>query len=139
MDQVESFGESRLLPVILTAVATYSLWWFANGRIEAYGNLSERLSSFTSLVSGDRLTFSFIVDLIYFGIFQGWLVDDDVARRRIGTSTSTISGDGGNCSFDKIIVGSAKYVPFFGLAAYLLTRPSQPPRTKFGLGQPEKN
>ena len=36
--------------------------------------MSQRLASFLALARGDRLTFSFLVDLALFALFQGWLV-----------------------------------------------------------------
>ena len=70
----------------------------------------------------DRVGSSFIVDLVIFGIFQGWLVDDDLKRR------GALVGDevtDGNIS---LLRGLAKYVPFFGLAIYLTFRPGLPSR-----------
>jgi SnoaL-like domain len=100
--------ESRLLGPILGFVGTGSIYWFFAGRPE-FGGLLERWSSFIDLLSIDRVGSSFIVDLAIFGLSQGWLVDDDVKRR------------GGAPDW---LVKAGKYVPFFGMAAYLTLRPS---------------
>jgi hypothetical protein len=57
------------------------------------------------------------VDLVYFAIFQGWLVDDDILRRQ----PEGMSGEGFTG-----LKAVAKFVPFFGLVAYLIARPPLP-------------
>lgn len=75
-----------------------------------------------NIYSVDRVGSSFIVDLIVFGLFQGWLVDDDLRRR--GVNIDDMPSD----SNIALLRGAAKYVPFFGLAAYLTLRPALPSR-----------
>jgi len=56
---------------------------------------------------------------IYDGLcacFQGWLVDDDLRRRGVDPA------DAGALSL------AAKFVPFYGLCAYLALRPPLPTR-----------
>ena len=51
------------------------------------------------------------VDSLVFWAFQGWLVPDDMKRRRYEDTT---------------VLSAARFVPFFGLAYYLLVRPPLP-------------
>ena len=52
-----------------------------------------------------------VTDLVLFGLFQGWLVDDDLARRGVGVGEQPA------------LRAVAKFVPFYGMCAYLLLRP----------------
>jgi hypothetical protein len=105
-------GENRILPVVLGSVGTLSIGWAWMGRVDEFGAGSERWTSFWQLMSIDRVGSSFLVDLAIFGLFQGWLVDDDVRRR-------------GN-TVNPLLTTVAKFVPFFGLVAYLGLRPTLP-------------
>jgi hypothetical protein len=105
---VEAFGESRKAAIAFTAVGALSLAWCVGGRPE-FGGLSERLGSFAELAGTDRLTFSFLVDLLYFWYFQSWLVADDAARRGFKGSLALVNR-----------------VPFFGMAWWFITRPALP-------------
>jgi hypothetical protein len=69
------------------------------------------------LLSADRLATSFVVDLVLFAFFQGWLVDDDLRRR--GVAKEDAAG----------LRALAKFVPFYGLCAYLALRPKLPERS----------
>ena len=104
-------GENRALPAVLGSVGVLSLYWAWFGRVEDFGTFPERWSSFVELLSIDRVGSSFIVDLVIFGLFQGWLIDDDALRR------------GG---VNPVLKNVGKFVPFFGLVAYLAMRPSLP-------------
>lgn len=105
----ERFGESRAAPLAFLGVGLLSLGWAALGREAEFGDLATRWASFQDIVGMDRLTFSFVVDLLYFWAFQGWLMDDDMLRRR---------GAAGGPN-----MAVAKAVPFFGLVYFLLARP----------------
>ena len=104
--------ESPLLGALMGGVGTLSIGWAFLGRFPEYGGLVERWHSFIELMSIDRVGSSFLVDLVIFGLFQFWLVDDDMKRRGVET------GDSGT------LVAIAKFIPFFGMAAYLCLRPS---------------
>ncbi|KAG7355616.1 SnoaL-like domain containing protein [Nitzschia inconspicua] len=104
--------ESRLLGPSMGIVGTGSILWGLFARDSDFGGISERYSSLVELLSIDRVGSSFLVDLAIFGLFQGWLVEDDLKRR------------GANA--DSLLYNAAKYVPFFGLVAYLTLRPSYP-------------
>ena len=108
LSAVEKIGESKLLPIVLGAVGTTCIYWFFNGRIEEYGDLPVRIESLKEIISHDRLAFSFCVDLLYYSVFQGWLVSDDLKRR--GMAEESFSAQ------------VARYVPFYGLVYYFLTR-----------------
>jgi hypothetical protein len=106
-------GESHILGALMAFVGSGSIVWFFLGRAHEYGSdFAVRYASFRDLLSVDRVGSSFVVDLAIFGLFQGWLVDDDLKRRGVV--------DGG------ILAALAKFVPFFGMAAYLVFRPSLP-------------
>ena len=113
---VEStLGEFRGLGTIMGAVGTLSIAWFFGGRPE-FGGFGERSASFIDLLSIDRVGSSFIVDLVIFALFQGWLVDDDMRRRGVNVNGGELAR----------LRGVAKFVPFFGLVAYLSLRPQLP-------------
>ena len=105
---VAQVTENKLLPVILSAVGTGSIFWGIFARMEDFGGWNERVASFLALLSIDRVGSSFLVDLAIFALFQGWLVDDDMKRRGMPT--------------ESVLATLAKFVPFFGMAAYLALR-----------------
>lgn len=111
---VEKIGESKLLPVVLGGIGTVAAYWALNGRLEDFGSVSARWESFKNILLNDRLTFSFVIDALYFTLFQGWLIDDDIAKRTEPASLEK----------QQFLVSTGKYVPFFGLVAYLFLRPS---------------
>jgi ketosteroid isomerase-like protein len=108
--------ESPVLGVSMGLVGTGSIVWFFLGRSAEFGGLDERWTSFVDLLSIDRVGSSFIVDLAIFGLFQAWLVEDDLKRR-------------GMQNLQTPLAFVAKYVPFFGMAAYLALRPPLPADT----------
>jgi ketosteroid isomerase-like protein len=117
-------GESPILGGLMGFVGTGSILWFFLGRTTEYGaDLAVRFASFLDLLSIDRVGSSFLVDLAIFALFQGWLVEDDLKRRGVR------SGD------LRILESAAKYIPFFGMAAYLILRPRIPERVSGGTSQ----
>ena len=88
--------------------------WGALARPE-FGGLAERTASLVELLSHDRLGSSFVVDLVLFSLYQGWLVDDDCRRRGVDPAAFAPAS-------------AAKFVPFYGLAYYLGVRPPLPRR-----------
>jgi SnoaL-like domain len=110
-------AETRILGPGLAIVGSYSVAWALFGRWAEFGDWSSRLASFGELLSIDRVGCSFLVDLVIFAVFQGWMVDDDLQRRGVDRT-----------DFARVrLVG--KYVPFLGLALYLLLRPPFPHAT----------
>jgi len=108
-------SEWKPLGPTLCGVGSFAILWALGARPE-YGDFAGRWESFRDLLSIDRVGSSFVVDLAVFAVFQGWLVDDDLIRRGIDNP----SENGGNLRL------VAKFVPFFGLAAYLFLRPALP-------------
>ena len=111
-----TIGEWKPLGAVLGSVGIISTGWALSARSE-FGNLSERLATFLDHLSIDRVGSSFIVDLVIFALFQGWLIDDDFQRRR---------GEG------NLVPYVGKFFPFFGLALYLILRPSLPENQEAG-------
>jgi MFS family permease len=109
--------ESRLLGPFLGAVGAGSIIWGVLARQADFGDWNERIASFWNLMSIDRVGSSFLVDLAIFAVFQGWLVDDDLRRRGVDLEKE-----------NSVLRNVAKYVPFFGLAAYMALRPQYPSR-----------
>lgn len=107
LNGAERFGESRVAPLAFMGVGLLSLGWAVLGRPE-FGDLATRWASFVDIVGTDRLTFSFVVDCLFFGAFQGWLMNDDLKRRPQAGGPNLVL---------------AKAVPFFGLVYYLMARP----------------
>lgn len=111
-----TLGESRILSPMLGIVGISSIVWFFLGRQDQFGSLfADRYGSFINLLSTDRVGSSFLVDLVIFGFFQGWLVNDDMKRRGISEGYDTLQA-------------VAKFFPFFGLIAYFMFRPELPSR-----------
>lgn len=106
-------SESPLLGPLLAAVGSLAIGWAAVARPE-FGDLATRFASLGELLSADRLGSSFVVDLVLFAFFQGWLVDDDLRRRGLDPSDS------------ELLRFLGRYVPFFGLCGYLALRPPLP-------------
>ncbi|KAL7576284.1 hypothetical protein ACA910_018108 [Epithemia clementina (nom. ined.)] len=106
--------ESPALGIIMGAIGSFSIAWAFVGRELEFGGLNERLKSFSDLLSIDRVGSSFLVDLIIFGLFQFWLIDDDMKRRGVASGENVV------------LTSIAKVVPFFGMAAYLALRPRFP-------------
>ena len=114
---LEKVCESNGLPLLFGSEGVVALYWGFFGRIdEGYADMASRTTSFLEMMSTDRLGFSFVIDLLYFTLFQGWLIKDDLLKR--GTSSLDAS------SSKLANIGS--YIPFFGLVYYLLQRPSFP-------------
>mmetsp|Transcript_31615 Transcript_31615/g.46883 ORF Transcript_31615/g.46883 Transcript_31615/m.46883 type:complete len:614 (-) Transcript_31615:292-2133(-) len=105
-------AESKLLGPFLGTVGAGSIAWAILARYDDFGGWAERLDSFGALLSIDRVGSSFMVDLVIFAIFQGWLVDDDLRRRGVAKNDQAL------------LRTVAAFVPFFGLAIYMTLRPS---------------
>lgn len=83
------------------------------GRPE-FGELNQRYNTFLDLLSIDRVGSSFLVDLVIFALFQGWFIDDDMKRRGVNDNELIA------------LRNVAKFIPFYGLVAYLTFRPGFP-------------
>ena len=109
-------AEWRPLGLVLGGVGTVSILWGVYARPE-FGNVGHRYTTFLELLRMDRVGSSFIVDLVIFAIFQSWFVDDDLRRRGVTPEVELT-----------FLRYTAKFVPFFGLVAYLSLRPPLPTR-----------
>jgi hypothetical protein len=123
LDKTQVLGEWKGLGVLLGCIGLYALWWGAGGRdspaeIKDFGPpiwvSGERTTKFMKILANDRIAATIILDFWIFGFFQGWLVDDDWKRR------------GRSLDEESFLRNVAKFIPFFGLAAYLTFRPSYP-------------
>lgn len=107
LNSVEKMAESRWLPSILMLIAIASVIWAGFARPE-FGYLATRWASFQEILAQDRLAYSFVIDLIFFSLFQSWLVTDDMARRQWDNSA---------------IIWITRLIPFIGLVIYFWFRP----------------
>ena len=111
-------GEWKGLGVLLGSIGIFALWWGFAGRPEDFGPpiwvSDKRMVEFMKLLDKDRVASSLVLDLWVYGIFQGWLIDDDWKRR------------GRSREEEMFLRNVAKFFPFFGLAAYLIWRPKYP-------------
>lgn len=114
LTSVQRLAENKaLVAVIGIIVPLLAVLWGCEARADAFmPGFEARWASLVQLVSTDRLAFSFAADLLVFAIFQGALVPADADRRNVDqSSTSALA---------------ARFVPFFGLVSWLLTRPPLP-------------
>lgn len=121
-------GENKLVTSFLSIVGTFSMGWFFFGRMgEDYGEtILARLGSLSELLAIDRVGSSFIVDLVIFAAFQGWLVTDDMKRRGVNVKLLgpfTESGLREPNEAERMAVLFCRVLPFFGMAYYFLNRP----------------
>ena len=112
-------GEFKLLGAALGLFGLYCVYWGFAGRSGAdFGPpiwvSDKRMLDFMKILDKDRVAATLVLDLWVYGIFQGWLIDDDWKRR------------GRSLEEEKFLRNVAKFFPFFGLAAYLVFRPSYP-------------
>lgn len=107
LSPLERGAESRVWPTLLLAVAITAGAWAVGGR-PGFDAGVNRWADFRDLLGRDRLAYSFMVDVIVFWLFQGWLVADDMARRQWHhRPTGWI----------------ARLLPFLGLIIYFWRRP----------------
>ena len=83
------------------AVGAFSLGWAALARPEMAGDLADRWQYLEVLVSTSRVDWAFVVDAGLYGVWQAWLL--------------------GACG----AAPAYRFVPFFGLAAWLITGPRE--------------
>ena len=112
---VQRLGESRALAFLCgVIVPALAILWGMEGRADMFPStgLDARFSTLATLVSSDRLAFSFAADMLTFALFQGALIPADAARR--------------NVELGSLSVQVARFVPFVGLTFWLLSRPPSP-------------
>lgn len=109
-------SESWLLPLYSIVILAGSVAYFltAHPSLEIPADVGPRLQELALLCRYDILSSSFAADCVAFALFQGWLVDDDRVLR---------GWNGPRADRASVL---AKYVPFIGLAWYLLERAVDP-------------
>lgn len=116
-DMLLRIAESRGLPLILCVVALFAMLWGFAGRPEYPAAPPFTLERFQlywqAFLQKDRLAVSFPIDMLVFALFQAELVPDDMRRR--GLNPQSQKGTR--------MLGVARWIPFFGVAWYLWTRP----------------
>jgi hypothetical protein len=108
-------AEWKPLGLVLASIGSGAIFWSLWGRPE-YGSISDRYQSLLQLLSIDRVGCSFLVDLVIFSLFQGWLIEDDLKRRgvmEVGKMDTSL----------RIPELVGKFIPFYGLAFYFWNRP----------------
>jgi hypothetical protein len=89
---------SRAFGVSGLAVGALSVWWALAAEPSVGGDLGDRLTYLFGLMSSDRVSLAFVVDIALFSVWQAYLID----------------------ALDKDAPAACKYVPFWGLGAWLL-------------------
>ena len=89
-------------------VGLVSVVWFAVGRYESgFGSVAERWQYLIHYISTDRPAYAFVWDMGLYSVFQAWLIKDNMGGR-------------------DALMEKLRFLPFFGLAAFLITRPASP-------------
>ena len=92
-------------------VGLVSIAWFAVGRYEnGFGSVAERWQYLIHYIGSDRPAYAFVWDMGLYTAFQAWLIKDNAG------------GQWGRPGF----VEKLRFLPFFGLAVFLITRPATP-------------
>ena len=114
LTSVQRLAENRaVIAVVGIVVPLLAVLWGCEARADEFmPGIGARWESLVALVMTDRLAFSFASDLLVFALFQGALVPADAARRNVDQSSASAL--------------AARFVPFFGLVSWLLTRPPLP-------------
>ena len=92
--------ESKIVSPFLEVVGVCSLGRGSLACATDFGGWNDRVSSFWDLMSINQVGSSFLVDLVIFELFQGWLVDDNL--KRCGVPEDKLG----------VLWGIAKLVPF---------------------------
>jgi hypothetical protein len=86
---------------VAAAVGAISVAWAAAARPE-YGGLAERAAYLSAQFSSDRVFWAFCLDAALYSVWQAWLLKDCGAAQW------------------------QRFLPFFGMAAWLLQGPREP-------------
>ncbi|XP_031491845.1 uncharacterized protein LOC116258684 [Nymphaea colorata] len=100
-------GGATVVAVIGAIMGVTSIFWGALGRSdEGFGTLADRWDFLVAYLGSDRPTYAFIWDICLYSIFQPWLISDNIQ----------------NVDENRVkIVNVLRFVPYFGLVAYLLS------------------
>lgn len=88
-------GYSPVFGGIAAVVGAVSIAWAVAARPE-FGGIAERVQYFNDMAGSDRVFWAFCVDSVLYSVWQAWLLGDTGAK------------------------AWQRYVPFFGMAAWLL-------------------
>eukprot|EP00898_Chlorokybus_atmophyticus_P005562 jgi/Chlat1/6006/Chrsp4S06319 len=95
---------AKYVGLVGAIIGVVSLLWAIYGRPDGnFGDIAARWDYFIHLISTDRVAYAFIYDLVLYAIFQAWLIG---------------AQDDAKMGAWKVM----KYVPYFGLAAFLIGR-----------------
>ena len=88
-----AFGASGL------AVGLLSVWWAAAADPAVGGDLTQRTAFLGELMTSDRVSLAFVVDIAFFSAWQAYLIGelDEQRRRRASTCRSGVSPRGCCC------------------------------------------
>lgn len=106
-------SQSPWLPIYACTIFLISIGFAIYGRPSIdlpAGDITSRVQDFQRLWRMDILFDSFIVDCAAFFCFQSWLVNDDQSQRGWKGSSANRAKQ------------AARFIPFFGLAWYLIER-----------------
>ncbi|KAF3793943.1 hypothetical protein EJ110_NYTH08902 [Nymphaea thermarum] len=100
-------GGATVVAVIGAIIGVTSIFWGAVGRSdEGFGSLADRWDFLVAYLGSDRPAYAFIWDICLYSIFQPWLISDNIQ----------------NVDENRVkIVNVLRFVPYFGLVAYLLS------------------
>ncbi|KAK2971561.1 hypothetical protein RJ640_017930 [Escallonia rubra] len=95
-----------IVGVVGGAVCLISTLWALFGRADGnFGSLTDRWEFLVSYLGSERLAYAFIWDICLYIVFQPWLIGDNLQNVQEGKAD---------------IVKYLRFVPVFGLVAYLL-------------------
>ena len=83
---------------VTLAVGALSVWWALFADPATGGDLEQRLAYLAGLMSSDRVSLAFVVDIALFSVWQAFLINE----------------------LDEDAPAACKFVPFWGLGAWLL-------------------
>ena len=89
---------SRAFGATGLAVGALSVWWALAADPATGGDLDQRLGYLGGLMSSDRVSLAFVVDIALFSVWQAYLINE----------------------LDEDAPAACKFVPFWGLGAWLL-------------------
>ncbi|KAK3008725.1 hypothetical protein RJ639_013128 [Escallonia herrerae] len=97
---------ATIVGVVGGAVCLISTLWALFGRADGnFGSLTDRWEFLVSYLGSERLAYAFIWDICLYIVFQPWLIGDNLQNVQEGKAD---------------IVKYLRFVPVFGLVAYLL-------------------
>lgn len=97
---------ARAVGAVGGIVCLVSILWALLGRPGAeFGDVVDRWRFLEGYLRSERLAYAFVWDIFLYAIFQPWLIGDNLGNVKRGCEG---------------LVGALRFVPAFGLVAYLL-------------------